>query len=754
MVINDSLPAPTLYFKEGETAIIHVSNKMDVESSIHWHGILLPNFQDGVPYLTTPPIKPGATHTFTFPLKQSGTYWYHSHTGLQEQRGIYGAIVIEAKEKKWTYDHNLTLVLSDWTDEKPKEVLRKLKRGSEWYSIKKQTTQSLYQVITHKALGAQLQMWRQRMPGMDISDVYYPTFLVNGQKTQNYPQFKAGEKIRLRVINAGASTYFWLSFGEEVLLISADGIDVQPVSTDKMFQAIGETYDFLLTVPEDKSIEFRATAQDGSGFATAVIGKGKLLEAAPLSKPDLMEQMKRMVKSHGTKGHGKVHHSSNHTSPENKMEKIETPQTSHIHKEKDHTNNKKISYKKHSHQEKYNENTFIQKQSQDNQSHHIQKLRKDKKNTHQDNNQRKGVQKKDHRNREEKYQNKTHHEARKHTKSLIAYDHLRSDKKTQFSKTLPIKELHLNLTGNMRRYVWSMNGKVLSESDKIKINQNELVRLILHNQTMMHHPMHLHGHFFRVITKQGEHSPLKHTVDVPPMETVTLEFLPDEKGDWFFHCHVLYHMKGGMARVFSHGNIRDQRLKNFPLSQVWYADRQWYSWGELSLMSNRADLEWEISNTRNRILFAGTVSWVDKFYRFHKNYELETSYEHFFTDFFRIYTGLKAQNSYLDQTNNIDLAGRIGVRYLLPYLIELDLSLDHKKRLELELEYELLLLPRLEFLAVWSWTEYLKRRSQTDTKKREQEWLVGLDYTINSSFSLVGSYDSHFSWGAGINWKF
>ena len=137
MVVNDLLPAPTLYFKEGQKVVIDVTNKMDVESSIHWHGILLPNFQDGVPYLTTPPIKPGKTHRFTFKVKQSGTYWYHSHTGLQEQRGVYGAIVIEPKKKLLSYDHDLVLVLSDWTDERPKEVLRTLKRANEWYAIKK-----------------------------------------------------------------------------------------------------------------------------------------------------------------------------------------------------------------------------------------------------------------------------------------------------------------------------------------------------------------------------------------------------------------------------------------------------------------------------------------------------------------------------------------------------------------------------------------------------------------------------------------
>ena len=660
---------------------------------------------------------------------------------MQEQRGLYGAIVVEPKEKQWSYDHDLTLVLSDWTDEKPREVLRRLKRGSEWYSIKKRTTQSLYQVIKHKAMGAQFQMWKQRMHGMDISDVYYPAFLINGQQEQNYPHFKAGEKIRLRVINAGASTYFWLSFGTAVLLISADGIDVQPVLTNKILHAIGETYDFLFTLPHEKAVEFRATAQDGSGFTTALIGKGESLKAPLLPKPDLMEQMKSMSKSHGPKGHGKRHHPLSHKK--------------NTHQEKNYTDNNSPDHQNHSKQENHgkdkseqNKKTVNQENGkmEQNQNHTIQKNQSSNKlvQAHQI-------------HQEGKHENETHHKPTERHIPLSGYNHLKAVTNTQFSKTLLIREIYLNLTGNMRRYVWSMNEKVLSESDKIKINQDEIVRIILHNKTMMHHPMHLHGHFFRVLNKQGDYSPLKHTVDVPPMEIVVLEFAPNEKGDWFFHCHVLYHMKGGMARVFSRGNMRDPRLKDFPLSRLWNTDRLWYTWGELSLMTNRADLQWETSNTRNRIHFTGTVSWVDKYYRPHKNYELETSYEYFFTNFFRVYGGLKAQNphkAYRVAINNIDMAGKIGVRYLLPYLVELDINLDHKKRLELEFEYELLLLSRLELFTDWSWTEYFTQKDQNNAEKRKQEWSIGLNYTINSSLSLLGSYDSHFGWGTGINWIF
>ena len=782
LAINDSIPAPTLYFKEGETAVIHVTNKMQEETSIHWHGILLPNFQDGVSYLTTPPIKPGKTHTFTFTLKHAGTYWYHSHTGLQEQRGLYGAIVIEPKKRKWNYDHNLTLVLSDWTDENPKEVLRTLKRGNEWYSIKKQTTQSLYKVIRHGALNAQFQLWKQRMPGMDISDVYYPAFLMNGQKTQHHPHFKDGERIRLRVINAGASTYFWLSFGGKVLLISADGLNTQPVSTDKVLHAIGETYDFLLTLPRGKAVEFRATAQDGSGFATALIGSGQPLKAPVPPKPDLMKQMKDMAKNHGTHNHGNKaphtnsqknddHRLKHHTHSKNperhlkskevkplhqKMKSVKKQMKEHKGESTHHSINKK--YQRESHHSDHSTGNKLQRKSQHSDHSTGKKYQRESHSDHSnDNKLQRESQHPGHSHTSIHstlhHKNKSPDQPKKHQPSPSGYDDLKALQKTKFPKNFPTRTIHLNLTGNMRRYVWSMNGKVLSESDKIKIKQNEVIRLILKNTTMMHHPMHLHGHFFRVLNKQGDHSPLKHTVDVPPMKTVTLEFLPDEKGDWFFHCHVLYHMKGGMARVFRTGNTRDPRLNDYPLSSLRNTDRQWYLWGDITLMTNRLDWQGEISNFKNRFYSTRTMSWFDQNYKPHRNYEMELGYEYFFTDIFRVYGGIETQNSKEGSwgwIDNMDLSGKAGIRYLLPYLVELDINLDHKMRLEVELEYELLLLSRLEFFTHLKWVEYLR---DWKNQKREQEWSLGLNYIMSQSLSLRGSYDNHFGWGIGINWK-
>ena len=297
LAIDGQIPGPTLRFKEGDYAVIYVKNELDEETSVHWHGLILPNFFDGVPYLTTPPIEPGHTQKYEFPLVHNGTYWYHSHTGLQEQLGVYGSIVIEPKEPKFEYDKDLVLVFSDWTDENPMHVLKNLKRRNEWYSIKRNTVTPLGKVIARGALGAQLNFWKQRMPGADIADVYYGAFLTNGTQIKEYPEFKPGEKVRVRMINASASTYYWITFGGgDPTLISADGIDVVPVKKEKLLFAIAETYDYLITIPESGKLEIRASSMDGAGHTSAYLGEGELLKAPHVPRPDYVGIMKAMSK--------------------------------------------------------------------------------------------------------------------------------------------------------------------------------------------------------------------------------------------------------------------------------------------------------------------------------------------------------------------------------------------------------------------------------------------------------------------------
>ncbi len=719
---TNCIAGPVLHFKQGQRAIIYVTNKMDVETSVHWHGILLPNFQDGVPYLTTPTIRPGKTHKYEFTLKQSGTYWYHSHTGLQEQRGVHGAIVVEPKRKRHWSHHDLVLVLSDWTDENPHEVLRALKRGNEWYSFKKNTALSLSRIIWEGAFFAHLRMQWQLMPGVDISDVYYPAFLINGRKAGQY-RFKPGSKIRLRVINAAASTYFWLSFGGKApLLIAADGINVKPFRTKKILHAIAETYDFLVTIPQREAIELKAFAQDGTGFASAVIGSAsaiqkKSVQYAPIiSRPNFIQLLKDMA-----------YHSS-HTSHKPSSDK-------NMHKHTDHKPQiDKNKHKHHQHKNKVMRNPNVHTAKAVHSGGHTSKSIHKKHNVHK-------------------------------KPYVFSYEDLRSLRKTIFPSNKKLLELHLNLTGNMGRYIWSLNGKTLSQADKIQIKKGETVRLHLHNTTMMHHPMHLHGHFFRVLNEQNAYSPLKHTVDVPPMKTVSIEFDPKEEGDWFFHCHILYHMKSGMARVFSHGDQRDVRLTG-SVSQFFKSDNQWYWWGEANVLSNYSNVELVTSNIKNHITLDGDFSWgtiadvrsLSDVQNLSWNQAMfldswDLSYTRFVTNLFRSYLSLdllKAMNLEEDSLS-------VGFHYTLPLIIVLDVSVNGKGDLDLGLGYGTLLFYRTEFFAEVGWTFPSILASSEGVEEIQissYDWSVGVSHAISKNISAIAEYSSELQFGAGIHWKF
>ncbi|PKP28938.1 MAG: copper oxidase, partial [Bacteroidetes bacterium HGW-Bacteroidetes-18] len=602
MTINGSIPGPTLEFTEGEYAVIYVKNKMSEETSIHWHGLLLPNFFDGVPYLTTPPIEPGHTQKYEFAIKQSGTYWYHSHTMLQEQSGVYGSIVIQPKEKVLNYDKELVLMLSDWTNEKPMDVLRFLKRGTEWYNIKKGTATPLNQVIARGALGAQIDFWKQRMEGADIADIYYPAFLINGEETIEYPEFKPGEKVRLRIIDGGASTSFWMTFGGETpTLVSADGKDVVPVKKNKTFIGIAETYDFIVTIPQNGKMEFKITAQDGSGTASAFLGKGEILPAQDIPKPDKIAMMQKMAKMDMKMGAPALKYNPKKEEPHKMKEKWGMQMDK----------GKKMEGMDHS---EMDQNPEAQKM--EDMDHSKMKMQVDSTKTKE-----MGHSKMDHSMMDmkmeadsipldEKYSTKKDDGMQgMELFSEYNYDYLKSPEKTTYNENVPVNEILLNLTGNMSRYIWSLNGIPLSETDKIKIKGNQVTRITLNNLTMMHHPMHLHGHFFRVINKNGEYSPLKHTVNVPPMQEMTIEFYGNEYGDWFFHCHILYHMMGGMARVMSYDTPRDPRLKEYPISNIIKETNQFYTWGMADAASHMAGLNLVSSNIRNQFNLSAEYGW-------------------------------------------------------------------------------------------------------------------------------------------------
>lgn len=438
LAINKQIPAPTLRFKKGDTALIHVENKLSEETTLHWHGVLVPWNMDGPSFTNNFPIKPGETFTFKFPIRQTGTYWYHSHTNLQEQRGVFGAIVIE-EENPLKVDHDKVLVLSDFTLEHPLDVLKKLRKVEHYYSYKKEFFPSLISAIKNGNFMSYLHGGLVNMGAMDPSDVGYDAFLINGKETQNM-NFKKGDKIRFRLINAGSSTHFYVHIGDlrNFTIISKDGLKIKPLQGNELFIAPGETYDLIFKMPK-MSLEFKATALDRTGSAQLILGKGPLEKAHNKKKP-------------------------------------------------------------------------------------------------------------------KPYDHKNHHRDKR--VRAISYKDMESFRKTTYPKHLKRHHLKLKLTGKMKDYIWSINGKTFSEERYIKVKENEVIRFEMVNQTMMNHPMHIHGHFFRALNKKGGRSPLFHTVDVGPMKKQTIEFLTKEPGIWFFHCHNLYHMMGGMSRLVKYQNFK------------------------------------------------------------------------------------------------------------------------------------------------------------------------------------------------------
>jgi hypothetical protein len=702
MTINGGIPGPTLEFNEGDLAIINVTNKMDEETSVHWHGLILPNFYDGVPYLTTPPIKPNTTFQYRIPINQSGTYWYHSHTMLQEQKGVYGSIVIHPKEKTLDYDKDLVVVLSDWTNEKPINVLRNLKRGNEWYQVKKGTAVPLSRVIKEDALGAQFKFWRDRMEGADIADIYYPAFLANGKKVAEYPEFKAGEKVRLRFINASASSYYWLDFGGgNPMIVASDGVDVTPKYKNRFLFAIAETYDVIVTIPEG-TLEITATAQDGSGNMSIRLGSGKLYPATVIDRPDKVAMMKQMAKMDMKMGAPALVGNKNSNTPEVLMQKYGMKMNMDM-------------------KDGQMENEMNMEMKKDVMPMNHKMMQKDTTSFNYDT-----------------------------RKTYFNYDFLKAKENTTYKADIPVTDLLLNLTGNMQRYVWSLNGIPLSETDKIKIKGGEVTRITLNNLTMMHHPMHLHGHYFRVINENGERSPLKHTVNVPPMQKVVIEFYNEEYGDWFFHCHVLYHMMGGMARVFSYDTPRDEKMKPYPVQKLIDETDHYYSWGAARVGSNFNELLLMSSNIRNEF---GLRAEFD----YNQNAEIEVNYNRYLNDWVRVYAGVNTETSTPNSYDTFNTVGLVGVKYFTPYRFNVDVSMDHQLRPRIRLDRELLIFPRIflegeyEYRADFGWVNDLENNNSYEG---ETQWLIGASYILSRNFSIQGNYNNRYGWGGGLSIRF
>lgn len=696
IAVNGQIPMPTLYFTEGDTAEIYVHNELDEETTLHWHGLFLPNKEDGVPNLTQMPIKPHSTYLYRFPIIQHGTHWYHSHSGLQEQIGMYGSMILEkkpedlAKRKDIEELPTIPIILSEWTDIKPENVHRLLHNASDWFPIKKGSTQSYAEAIRSGHLKTKLSNEWKRMNAMDVSDVYYDRFLINGKSENQLNQFKGGDKVRLRISNAGASTYFWLTYaGGKITVVANDGNDVEPVDVDRLIIAVAETYDVVVTIPADSTAyEFLATSEDRTRSASLYLGNGIKQLAMPLPRLKYFEGMKMM------NGMMKMNGSLDDMNMKMSLNRMDM---------------NSVMYPEITGDEKKEAEDTMTTMAMGGDQHNSNELP---------------------------------------AIETLNYAMLRSPSKTNLPADAHVKELHLQLSGNMNRYVWSLNNKVVSESDRILIKKGETVRMIIYNGSMMRHPMHLHGHDFRVLNGQGDYSPLKNTIDIMPMETDTLEFAATESGDWFFHCHILYHMMAGMGRIFHYENspanpaIPDPKLAR---RKLFADDRQFHFMAANDFANNGNDGMLMFSNTR----WSMGTEWRLGYHDMH-GYETETHIGRYlgkmqwimpFIGFDWRYRKLdmgETEKNLFGQVNTKDKRSQLsaGIEFTLPMLIKFQTEVYHDGNLRMQLMREgIPVAKRLRFSFMLN---------------TDKEYMAGFKYIWKRNLSISTHYDSDMGYGAGF----
>ncbi|MEM8496639.1 MAG: copper resistance system multicopper oxidase [Pseudomonadota bacterium] len=523
VLINGQLPAPLLRWREGDALTLNVTNQLESDTSIHWHGILLPFQMDGVPGVSFPGIKPGKTFTYEFPLMQAGTYWYHSHSGLQEQLGHYGPIIIEPKDADpVAFDREYVVVLSDWTFEDPHRVYAKLKKMSDNYNFQQQTVGDFLDDAQKegfdRALSERLMWGAMRMNPTDIADVTGATYtyLLNGHSPlENWTGlFEPGERVRLRFINAAAMSIFNVRIpGLPMTVVQADGLNVEPIETDEFQIGVAETYDVIVQPKERLAYTLMAESNDRSGFARATLTPQLgLVAPVPELRPRPTLTMKDMAMDHGT------HQKDNPAAARNKL-----ANTDHIHMGHGGVDHAVMG-------------------------HDMPAMNKDQAHGHAKGPGVVGLAT----NPTNRLAERPHGlEDAPHR--VLVYTELRAlDRNPDVRE--PEREMELHLTSNMERYMWSFDGVKFSEVDgPIVFHDNERLRLTMVNDTMMPHPIHLHGMFFEVLTRNtaDTHKPRKHTIVVKPGEKLSIDITADAVGDWAFHCHLLYHMHAGMMRVVS-----------------------------------------------------------------------------------------------------------------------------------------------------------------------------------------------------------
>ncbi len=590
--VNGSLPAPILRWKEGDTVTLRVKNNLPETSSIHWHGIILPSSQDGVPNISDGfhGIAPGTTHTYQFKVVQSGTYWYHSHSGFQEQTGLYGPIIIDPIEPEpFTYDRDYVVMLSDWTDEDPTVVYAKLKKLSHYYNFNERTHKDLMKDLKEKGLArtwSERKMWMQmRMSQRDLADVtgYTYTYLMNGQTPADgwTGLFRKGEKVRLRFINGSAMSFFDVRIpGLKMTVVAADGQYVQPVSVDEFRIGVAETYDVIVE-PDDGAYTIFAQSIDRSGYARGTLTPDPAMTAeVPRMDPvpnlthmDMGMDMSGM--GHGMHGMGGMDHSKmqmggmdmkgmDHS--QHQMGGMDMKGMDHSQHQMGGMDMKGMDHSQH-------QMGGMDMKGMDHSQHQMGGM--DMKGMDHSQHQMGGMKmpmgkpahpsdftggKVTHAPTEYGPQVDMRADApqyrlddpgvglRNNGRRVLTYADLKHLHGTNDPRE-PDREIQLHLTGNMSRYMWSVNGVKFNDAEPLRWKMGERLRITFVNDTMMNHPMHLHGMWSDLETGDNDFIPRKHTVIVQPGSRISYRVTVDAEGGWAYHCHLLYHMLGMFREV-------------------------------------------------------------------------------------------------------------------------------------------------------------------------------------------------------------
>jgi len=545
---NGASPGPILRFREGEDVTIHVTNNLDEPTSVHWHGLILPYQMDGVPGLSYPGIAPGETFTYRFPIKQSGTYWFHSHSGFQEPDGAYGAIVIEPQGREpFRYDREYVVQLTDKHPHSGDRIMRNLKSSADYYNRQQQTVGDFWRDSRERGLAATLKdrlMWGDmRMMSSDIEDVQGFTGLINGKgPEQNWTGlFKPGERVRLRLINSSAMTYFDVRLpGLKMTAVQADGNNVQPVTVDELRIGVAETYDVIVQPKEDQAYTLFAESMGRSGFARGTLAPREGMQGEiPALRPAPLLTMADMGMAHAGMDHGDMagmdHSGMNHGdmagmdhSGMNHGDMAGMDHGSMSHGDMAGTDHGSMSHGDMAGMDHSGMNHGDMAGMDHGGMNHGEAAALPADPFYAEGS---GLIP------------QAYNDGR-----FLSYADLRAQKPL-YEDREPTREIELRLTGNMERYIWSINGIKESDAEPIRLQYGERVRFKFVNETMMTHPMHLHGMWSILDVGADQWNPVKHVISVAPGTTVYMETEVDAPGKWAFHCHLSYHAAAGMFRT-------------------------------------------------------------------------------------------------------------------------------------------------------------------------------------------------------------